>query len=135
MAVTTPITLPTTREDRPGYNLPDTATRWAAFEANAVIGAILDRATYRGIWNIATQYYRNNIVTHNSVLYNALLDSVGSTPPSANWEAITQSAAVDHTTLHYTSGTLDIVTKWGNVGETIKVQESTLTYTSGVLTR
>jgi hypothetical protein len=93
MAVTIPTTLPATREDTPGRNLPDVPQRWAAAESNATIGGVRDRLCWRGAWVITTQYEKNDAVLHANTLYCAETSNIGSTPPSVNWEAMAAAAA------------------------------------------
>jgi hypothetical protein len=93
MAVTTPITLPTTRTDLPGRSLPDTSTRWAAVECNATIGAIRERMCWRGPWVITPQYASNDVVTYNNKIYVAFMANVGNVPPGTAWDLLAATSA------------------------------------------
>ncbi|MGE7954805.1 hypothetical protein [Lysinibacillus xylanilyticus] len=58
----------------------------ATTQAQAAINkmqSMIDNLRSRGEWDVATQYYTNNIVTFNNNSYIALQDGIGRTPPTA----------------------------------------------------
>lgn len=83
-----------------------TKTNTATTEANAAKQGALDATTQAqatinkmqsmidnlrsiGVWDVATQYYTNNIVTYNNNSYIALQDNIGRTPPTLPLQANT----------------------------------------------
>ncbi|MGA3598574.1 tail fiber protein [Lysinibacillus agricola] len=64
----------------------------ATTQAQATINkmqAMIDNLRSRGVWDIATQFYTNNIVTFNNNSYIALQDNIGRTPPTLPLQANT----------------------------------------------
>ncbi|MGA3675630.1 hypothetical protein [Lysinibacillus agricola] len=51
--------------------------------------SMIDNLRSRGVWDVATQYYTNNIVTFNNNSYIALQDNIGRTPPTLPLQANT----------------------------------------------
>lgn len=51
--------------------------------------SMIDNLRSRGVWDVATQYYTNNIVTYNNNSYIAIQDNIGRTPPTLPLQANT----------------------------------------------
>lgn len=71
----------------------ETDAVWYAFGIPEIEGGAGEEWNWRGPWDIATEYHKNDVVGSAGSCYIALDTSTGSEPPSAHWGLVAQKGA------------------------------------------
>lgn len=106
----------------PVGTLPTDTTYWALITLEGSRGASGTGMTPRGTYASDIQYYKDDLVAHNGLLYVALQDVYGEAPPSGKWELLALNS-IDDAIL---PGATIAVTDWG--------QDKTYTITNANIT-